>query len=73
MNIERLLVTPNNIEFPSAHYAFYFKNSVKILKDDLIGTFLSSTVFKEVPTTELSCYISYLPNGKLKFIKKNIF
>lgn len=62
--MKRILVTPNNINFPGAHYAFYFSNSISILQDDSLGIFLSNEIFgPNIPHTNMSCFLSFLPNS----------
>ena len=75
LDLKRVLATPNNINFPAAHYAFYFTNDLPIEKNDYIGMGLprqpnetDQSVYNQshpnVGSSDFSCYVSLLPSSK---------
>ena len=63
LDLKRMLVTPNNINFISAHYAVYFTNQFEISNKDYVGISLPYKYYSNVSDTDLLIYFSYLPQG----------
>ena len=63
LDLKRMLVTPNNIDFIAAHYAFYFSNEFKITYNDYVGIILPYEYYTNVSNSDILIYISYLPQS----------
>lgn len=64
LDVKRILVTPNNINIPSAHYAFYFENKNRIESRSRIQVEFNATEFTELITlTDFEAYLMLLPNS----------
>lgn len=73
--MKRVLVTPNYVDFPAAHYAFYYTNELPIDINDYIGMILPidfndtqasyETSHPNISSNDFTCYISYLPSSTL--------
>ena len=62
--MKRILVTPNNINTPSAHYAFYFENKNRIEPKSRIQVEFNATEFIELITlNDFEAFLMILPNS----------